>query len=174
MATVAQGALRKRSWRLVAAVSAAAASVLVLAGCVPLSAFEKAIPAAVTASDDRISAAVATANDGLSGVRITVQIWVTTTEPGELAEILDTALRTSIAASPSCPVGLSLYIAEAPMSSAPVIGRRSIDFTDAAKTLGVYQFYSDRHVGAHIDRWEERYGPCEDLRRQWQEEISER
>ena len=152
--------------RIAAVIGAALVAPLLLTGCVTTESYERAVPPALTASDDRISRASATAHKGLSGVRLTVQLWVNTTNQRELAEVLDNALRTSIAASPARPIGVTMYIAEAGSSG---VGRHGIDFTAAAQRIGVYDRYSDRGVNGHISHWEERYGTWEDLHREWRE-----
>jgi hypothetical protein len=150
--------------RIAAALAVALATPLALSGCAATPDFDTAVQEAVAASDPVIENAFTATSTGLAGIGVWVRVYVTSTEHDDLVRVIDTALETTLAASPVRPVSVRLDVAQAPMPDKPNMSQRNLPIEEAARELDLYDGHlSDDTISGTIDFFEERYGTWEEL-----------
>jgi hypothetical protein len=119
----------------------------------------------VRAADPAIADVAVQSTDGVAGRTVWVRLYVDLDDEPDLASMVDAALPAILASSPVRPVGFYLDVHEAPAPATVDFRSRSgLDLTEAARELGIYDWYSDRVLGASIADLEARTGSWDELR----------
>ena len=152
--------------RIAAATVALLAAPLVLAACAGASNadIEAQITEGVRGADPAIVDVAVQSTDGVAGQTVWVRVYVDPEADPDLASVMDAALPALLASSPVRPIGFYLDVHDAPKpDDVDFRSRSGLDIADAAKELGIYNWYSDRLIGAGTDQLEGKYGTWDEL-----------
>lgn len=149
--------------KLYSAIAAVLAVPLALSGCASPAAMEEDVSSAILKADPAIVDVYMTSATGPGGIRIGARVYVDTTEPADLARVIDASLRAIITASPERPASYSLDLAEAPKPSTVVLSRGAIPLEAAARESGWYEYFSNDKIQGATDDLEARFGTWEEL-----------